>query len=481
MFKYKFQLLFCLVTGLLSNISAQPAADIIITNGTIINIETGRLEKGKAIVLKNGKIKAVINQPKIKMLKNYVTINAAGKFIMPGLWDMHVHFGGGDTLLEENKNLLPLYIANGITAVRDAAADISPAVLEWRRQVNEGILTGPTIFTSGPKIEGINSIWIGDLEVGSVEEMKKAMDSLQQLKVDFIKITDNTLRPSLYLETVKEARKRGLPVSGHIPYALTMKEVVDAGLSSVEHMAYALKAGAANDEEIAAAVLSGKLANKEVMPLVLKNFDEAYAMKVYRYMAQKGTAVVPTLSISRITAYLDKEDHWQDDYLKYIGEGLKNTYHWRVQRAAGDSKEAVELRHQVFEKAASLLPLLHKAGVTIIAGTDAGYLNSFDYPGQGLHTELALLVKYGLTPLQALQSSAINGPRYFGLQQTYGRVAGGYAADLLILDKNPLVDISATQTIAAVFVKGKYFSRIVLDSMLTEIQARAATPVNRRK
>lgn len=212
---------------------------------------------------------------------------------------------------------------------------------------------------------------------------------------------------------MKAARKLGWPVSGHIPYALTMDQVVDAGLSSVEHMGYVLKAGATGEATIAQNILEAKLTSKEVMPLVLQQFDEKYALEVYKRMAAKGIAVVPTLSISRVTAYMDQENHWNDDYLKYLGQGLKNTYFWRIKRAAGDSKEAIALRHQVFEKAASLLPLLQKAGVTIIAGTDAGYLNSFDYPGVGLHDELGLLVKYGLTPLEALQASIINGPAYF--------------------------------------------------------------------
>ena len=385
-----------------------------------------------------------------------------------------MHFGGGDSLLEENKALLPLFIANGITAVRDCAADISGAVLQWRNETASGKLLGPTIFTSGPKLEGIKSIWIGDLEVGTIEEMQKAMDSLQGLHVDFIKITDNTIKPEIYLAAIKEARKRGFKIAGHIPYALTLPQVSDAGLSSVEHMGYVLKAGAKNEAFISSQFASGAIAGKDIMPMVLQNFDTAYAMSVYKKMAANGTAVTPTLSISRATGFLDQEDHWKDDYLKYIGQGLKNTYWWRVKRAAGDTKEAIALRHTVFERSAGLLPLLHKAGVTILAGTDAGYLNSFDYPGQSLHTELALMVKYGLTPLEALQASIINGPRYFNKQKQYGQIEKGFFADVLILDENPLKDISNTQKINAVVTKGNYLSREALDKLLKDIEAKAA-------
>lgn len=460
--------------SLIGSLYAQKPSQWVISNPTIINIETGKLVKGKDVLLSGNTIKAI--QPHQKNYPAAIDVqDATGKYLIPALWDMHMHFGGGDSLIDENKNLLPLFLAHGITAVRDAAADISPAVLAWRNAIRSGQLEGPVIFTSGPKIEGLNSIWIGDLEVGNSAALLLALDSLQKLKVDFIKVTDNTIIPELYLQALQEARKRGWPVSGHIPYALTMEQVVDAGLSSVEHMAYVLKAGATNEAEIARLYREGKLTGKEVMPQAIQHFDEAYALSVYRKMAAKGTAVTPTLNISRITAYLDQEDHWQDEYLDYIGQGLKNTYWWRVNRAAGDNAAAIALRHQVFEKAASLLPLLKKAGVLIIAGTDAGYLNSFDYPGRGLHDELELLVKYGLTPLEALQAAISSGPRYFKLEHQYGKIAPGFYADFLLLNNNPLEAISNTRHIFAVVNKGKFYNRTMLDELLQQAKQQAAT------
>ena len=450
-------------------------ADIIITGAHIIDIRSGKIIDNKLVIIKSGNIIAVADNANLYRYTADVIFNGSGKYIMPGLWDMHVHFGGGDKLIEENKNLLPLYIANGVTTVRDAAADLSKYVLQWRTAIDEGTLPGPRIFTSGPKLEGYKSIWIGDLEVGTIEEMKAAMDSLQKMKVDFIKITDNTIRPDIYLAAVREANKRGLKISGHVPYSLTMKEVTTAGLSSVEHLGYALKAGVANEKDMAEKIGAGKLTNRDATPLILENFNEDTAMSIYKLMAKYGTAVTPTLSISYITSYLDKDDHHNDDYLQYIGRGLRRTYDWRVQRAAQDSKEAIELRHRVFEKSASLLPLLQKAGVTILAGTDAGYLNLFDYPGRGLHLELEMMVKYGLSPLQALQASVINGPAFFKQSNRYGSIEKGKRADILILNNNPLQNIAATKEINAVIVNGKFFNRQMLDKLLVEIKAKAAT------
>ena len=449
-------------------------ADIIITGAHIVDVKTGKIIDNKAVLIKGQQVLAVEDKGAISQYSATTIVQANGKYIMPGLWDMHMHFGGGDTLIEENKNLLPLYLANGITTIRDASADLSQYVLQWRSAIAAGQLSGPRIFTSGPKLEGYKSIWIGDLEVGTIDEMKKAMDSLQKIKVDFVKITDNTIKPDIYLAAIREANRRGLKISGHVPYALTMKEVTDAGLGSVEHMAYVLKAGSKNEKEIADKIANGTLTNKDATPLILKSFDQSSAMTVYKTMARNGTAVTPTLSISYITAYLDKDDHKNDVYLQYIGKGLQRTYNWRVQRAAQDSKEAIDMRHQVFEKSASLLPMLHKAGVTILAGTDAGYLNSFDYPGLGLHHELEMMVQYGLTPLQALQASVINGPAFFNKQNEYGAIEKNKRADILVLDENPLQNISATQSINAVIVNGKLFSRQMLDALLVDIKTKVA-------
>ncbi|MFT4022529.1 MAG: amidohydrolase family protein [Flavihumibacter sp.] len=277
-----------------------------------------------------------------------------------------------------------------------------------------------------------------------------AFDSLQKLRVDFIKITDNTLKPELYLKAVAIARKKGWPVTGHIPASLPLEQVSDAGLSAVEHFSYLRKAGAMPD-----------------------GFDTAQALAVYRRLAANGTAVVPTLNISRTIAYLDSNDHANDDYLRYIGKGLKRTYDWRVQRAAKDDAAAVAKRHRDFEAAASLLPLVKASGIKIIAGTDAGYLNSFDYPGIGLHDELALYVKYGLSPLEAIQASVLNGPAFFHLGN-YGSLEKGKAADIVFLRNNPLENIEATRSVQAVMRGGRYLDRKALDALLAAIAKKVA-------
>ncbi|GAB3884208.1 amidohydrolase family protein [Spirosoma agri] len=466
-------LLFLLATAEMS-IAQKQTVDVLIKSGNLIDVRTGTIQTKKLIATRGKTIVGVFDESRLADFKAKTVIDATGKYIIPGLWDMHVHFGGGDTLIEENKNLLPLYIAHGITGIRDAAADLSSSVLQWREQIAKGELAGPTLFTSGPKLEGYKSSWVGDIEVSTNAEVDKMLDSLQRMKVDFVKITDNTITPDIYLYILQEAKKRGMKTSGHVPFALTMDQVTSAGLGSVEHMSYVFKAGSTRDKEVAEKVRAGQLTARLASPMVMQSFDEATALPVYRRMAKNGTYVVPTLNISRTIAFLDQDNHQNDTYLQYIGPGLKNTYAWRVNRVAKDGPEAIAERHAVYEKTSALLPLLHKAGVTIMAGTDAGFLNSYVYPGLGLHQELSYFVKAGLTPLQALQSAIIPGPEFLRKSDLYGSIAAGKSADILLLDRNPVAAIDATQAINTVILRGTVYDRKALDGLLSEAKKKAS-------
>ncbi len=443
--------------------------NLIINNVNIIDVVNNKIIPNRFIAIQKNKIVEISGSSLSKTYSTIESIDATGKYIMPSLWDMHVHFGG-DTLRAENKMLLPLFIAMGVGHVRDCAGDISLDVIDWKSEIAKGKLLGPTIFTSGPKLEGINSIWPGDLEIADEIGLTKALDSLQKLKVDFIKITDNTLAPDLFLKSIAAAKKRGWKVTGHIPSTFNVDVFSKNGLSAIEHISYLQRSASKYEDSITKLRAANKISSKEANELYLKSFDSTVAATKFKQLAANGTAVVPTINGSFITTYLDKTSHANDDYLKYLGPALKRTYNWRIDRAAKDNTEAIVSRHQNFEAAANLLPLLYKSGVTILAGTDAGYLNSFNYPGLGMHDELAIMVKYGLTPQQALICSIVNGPAFFNQSKEYGSISKGKNADLLILNENPLIDINNTKKIDAVIYKGKYLSRKVLDQLLSDTE-----------
>lgn len=463
------------LVALVSPAAARERADLLIRDANIVDVANGRILSGQAVAVRGDTIVAV--GPDSAIARDYESdrnVNAAGKFVMPGLWDMHMHFGGGAELANENKALLPLYVANGVTTVRDCAADISEFVLAWRSDVAAGRLLGPTIYTSGPKLEGYKPIWKGTLEVGTPDEVDAALDKLQAMKVDFVKITDNTLKPDIFLYAVKEAKRRGLRTSAHTPYALTIEQAADDGLSSIEHIDYLIKAGSPKEAEIGKAYAAGKMTYGAASDAFVDSFDPAYARGVYRRLAAKGIYVTPTLNMGRILAYLDREDHSKDPDLAYIGPGLRKTYDWRVERAAKATPEQVAARHREYELSKRVLPMLVEAGIPILAGTDAGYLNSFNYPGEGLHEELERYVEAGLTPQQALVTATITGPAFLGHSDRYGALAGGKAADILILDSNPLEDIKATRTVRGVVLHGKWIDRAALDGLLDQAKAAAA-------
>lgn len=452
--------------------AAEPKAepvDLLIRHANVVDVIAGEVRSDRLIAVRGDRIVAVAPDAKAARYAAQRSIDATGKYAIPGLWDMHVHFGGGEALIEENKNLLPLYVAHGIAAVRDAAGDLSPSVFQWRDAIAAGRLDGPTVFTSGPKLEGYKSIWPGDIEVGSSAEISAALDRLQGWKVDFVKITDNTLSPELFLDALKQARARGLKVSAHVPFVLPVDEISAAGLSSIEHVEYVYKAGSSQEAEISAMVRRGEIDSREGWNRIQATFDRDTALAAYRRLAQRGTAVTPTLNGSYVTTYLDRDDHKADDYLKYIGPGLQATYAWRVERAAKDDAAAIERRHRRYQGNAAILPLLQQSGVNILAGTDAGFLNSFNYPGVGLHDEMQRFVENGLTPLQTLRAATINGARFLGRDKGHGSLDAGKAADIVLLDADPLRDIGATRRIDTFVLRGKVHDRAALDAMLTAV------------
>jgi imidazolonepropionase-like amidohydrolase len=455
--------------------AAQPDAQILIRHVTVVDVEHGRAIPDQAVVTAANDILAVGDDAAIaKSWKAAKTLDARGRYVIPGLWDMHVHFGGGVDLIEENQALLPLYVAHGITTVRDASGDLATQVLAWRGEIARGTLFGPTLLSSGPKIEGLNPIWKGTLETGTEADVDAAITKLKALDVDFVKITDSTLKPELFLHAVRQARAAGLRASGHIPLALTVRQAVDAGLSSIEHLDYAFDAGAKDEAAIAAEFAAGRIDRAEAGRRLDASFDRATAMEMYRYLVSKNVFVTPTLNGSRLIAWLDRDKHADDEYLQYIGPKLRKTYEWRVQRSAQADAAAVAFRHAHFDRMAAIMPMLQEAGVTIMAGTDAGFLNSFNYPGIGLHDELALYVEKGLTPAQALSSATRAGPTWFDKLDRYGSLARGKAADLVLLDKNPLEDIRATRAIHAVIMRGKLYDRDALDRMLADTRTKVA-------
>ncbi|WP_439881997.1 amidohydrolase family protein [Pontibacter sp. MBLB2868] len=450
-------------------------ADLVITNANIVDVQEGKVLPNKTIIIKDGTIQEIIGTDTKATYKTASTIDAAGKYVIPGLWDNHVHLRGGPALEEENKNLLPLYIANGITTVRDAGGDLYPSIRAWRKQIEAGNIAGPHIISAGPKLDGPNPTWEGSIEVPTVAEVPAALDSLQKLDVDFVKIYDSTISGDVFLAIVKEAEKRGMQVSGHMPFTIKLGDAIDLGLDATEHLYYAFKAGSAKEDSITQAIVASQATAKPIgfydaLHMLYDTYDPQVAARTFNLMAEKNTAVVPTLYISSVLNNLKYEDHSQDAYLPYIGEGIIKTYERRISSAKRQPEASVQFMRDLNAKFHTMVPPMQKAGVTILAGSDAGAYNSYVYPGQSLHKELEMLVEAGLTPAQALRTATINGARFLNRAQNYGTVEAGKAADLVLLDKNPLEAISNTQRIQTVIFGGKVYTHQDLQQLLEQVK-----------
>ena len=190
--------------------------DLVISHVTVLDVETGRLRPNQTVAVAQGKI--VRLGPAGAALPARRTLDGRGRYLLPGLWDMHVHFRGGDSLAAANQKHLALYLAHGITTVRDAGGDLTPTIYRWRRELAAGTLAGPHLFTSGPKIDGPGAVWPGSLEAETPAQVSRALDSLQQLRVDYVKIYDSKISGDTFLSAVEQAEARHLKTTGHMPY-----------------------------------------------------------------------------------------------------------------------------------------------------------------------------------------------------------------------------------------------------------------------
>ncbi|RXG15592.1 imidazolonepropionase-like amidohydrolase [Leeuwenhoekiella aestuarii] len=461
------RLIFTLIlSALLFNSCGNPPPQFsaAIHNVNIIDLETGEILKDQSVFIAGDTIHSIIKSKDLLTSSAAQQIDGSGKYLMTGLWDNHVHFRGGKELTEENKKLLNLFIANGITTVRDAGGDLTTAVKEWQKQITDGNLVGPTIYTSGPKIDGPGATWAGSLEVSNNEEINTALDSLAQLNVDFVKIYDSKINGENYLKVIAEAEKRGMITSGHMPYSVTVEETTNAGIDAIEHLYYVLKGCSIEEIAITEAVKNNETGFWNSLDRVMKTYSDSVAQETFSKLKENDVFVVPTLHIGHTLSHLDETDHTTDEYLKYIGPRIQKTYAGRINSAKNASPEFIIMRKNLDSAFVKLAGELAVNNVKLLAGSDSGAFNSYTYPGISLHKELKALVDAGLTPLQALQTSASNGSKF--LQKQLPEIKSGAAADLVLLNSNPLENIQNTQDIFIVVKSGKTLSSEDLENLL---------------
>lgn len=460
-----------LVALLLPTACAPPPADVVISDVRVVDVDAGQVTGPATVILRDGLIETIATGDDAQAATDTPAaqrLEGEGGYLIPGLWDMHVHFRGGEELADDNRALLPLYVANGVTTVRDGGGDLTPAVLEWRDRISSGELVGPRILTSGPKLDGPTGGWEGSIRLIAPSQVPAALDSLDALGADYIKIYDGTTPADVYLEIIREAERRDRIVTGHMPFSVDFRESVRAGLDATEHLYYAYKGGAANEDSITARERSDDpLGFWQALDVL--EWDDERAAETWALMAEYGTAAVPTLHIGRVLSWVDQEDHTSDPELAFIPPAIEETYAGRVRSARASSPAARESRRALQEHFIGMVGPMHAAGVPILAGSDAGPFNSYVYPGFSLHDELAELAGAGLSNADVLRIATLGAATFMRRADELGSVGEGFRGDLVLLGSNPLDDIAATRDLRAVVLDGRtVLDRDALDALLDE-------------
>jgi imidazolonepropionase-like amidohydrolase len=387
----------------------------------------------QTVLITGDRITALGKTGTLKLPAGARIVDATGRFLIPGLWDMHVHLG--------SKSALPLFIANGVTGVRTMDGD--PEYQAWRREVKAGAVVGPRMVIASSVFDGPQSYFGDHLKVGTADEAREAVRKARRDGAEFIKVHDLIPREA-YFAIVDEARKQGLPVAGHVPAAMTPEEVSDAGQASIEHLT-------------------------RMDDLSLDGQDRGRAVALFDRFRKNHTWQCPTLVMTRNYTLLANPSLAADPRLRYVAPRRRES--WRRMNDGSLSVRGWMARKQLYRKRQAMVGAMQRAGVGILAGTDLA--NSYLIPGFSLHDELAILVECGLTPMQALQAATRNPARFLGREQEPGTLQKGSLADLVLLDADPLADIRNVTQVRAVVADGRFYDRTALDRLLTEAEAAA--------
>ncbi len=443
-------------------------APIAITHVTVINPGTSSVEANRSVVITGDRITSVSDAAKLQPPKNARVIDATGQYLIPGLWDMHVHSAFGDWFPGGRDIILPLFIANGVTDVRDMGGEV-PVLQGWRKEIASGRIIGPRMVISGPMLDGYlpngKLRFPSSIPVTTPAAAVAAVDSLKKQGVDFIKVQSEISRDA-YVAAAAEAHKQGLPFVGHVPDKIRIREVVAAGQTSIEHLMGIFEGCSTAEDKF--------ISGQGNLKLLLTTQDQKRCDSLIKLLAQSQTWQVPTLVWQRGGEFLDQLDWKHQPLDKYVPA------YWRdvTWRRFNDEmmpdllRDPLALRKEYFARNLQIVGAMHRAGVPFMAGTDTAP-GVYVMPGFSLHDELANFVEAGFTPMEALQTATSNPAKFLGIEVSSGSVESGKIADLVLLAANPLTDIRNTRKITFVMAHGRLFDRAALDRILMQVETAA--------
>jgi imidazolonepropionase-like amidohydrolase len=421
--------------------------DCLITNVNVVDVKTGNILKNKTILIDNNRITAIYDKEIISS-DSTIVIDGHGKYLIPGLWDMHAHYKWSHVDLD------PLLIANGITGVREMWGNM-PALVDIPQKIQQEENLSPDIYTSGDIIDGDPPSFPGSVVVVTTpDEAVKAVNKQIGKKVDFIKVY-SSLSEECFMAISTEAKKKNIPFAGHIPNQVSIYKAIDAGMASSEHLNGILYACSSNARIRSTHVLKS---NEEL----ISTFSEERFDSLCCVLAKSSMWLCPTLTVLRAIGYLNDTTITNDKRMAYLPGYIIDIWNQKT-KGSNDGDMSSKARY-LFEL--DLIGKMNKKEVKLIAGTD--FPNPYVFPGFSLHDELALMVKGGMSALDALKSATLNAAIFMNKENDFGTVEVGKMASLVLLNKNPLENIEDTKSIETVILRGKVIRRNVLDTILTQ-------------
>lgn len=423
--------------------------DCLITNVNVVDVNTGKILVNKTVAIDNNRISAIYDS-EVSGSDSAIVVDGRGKYLIPGLWDMHAHYKWSHVDLD------PLLIANGITGVREMWGDM-PAFVEIPKRSQPDELLSPDVYLSADLLDGNPPCFpMGCLVVTTPDEAVAAVNSQIDKKVDFIKVY-SALTEDAFMAIAKEANKRNIPFAGHIPNGVSIYTAIEAGMSSSEHLYGFLNACSSVDTSNEALV---------------NTFSETRFDSICSVLAKSSMWLCPTLTVNRASGYLNDSIFINDSRIAYLPGYVLAIWNQKMspytKNQIDDFAKSSRARY-LFEL--SLIGKMSERGVKILAGTD--FPNPYVFPGFSLHDELALMVKGGMPTLDALRSATISPAIFMNKTADFGSIEVGKQASLLLLNKNPLENIENTKTVETVIVRGKVYTRKALDSMLEQAKSNA--------
>lgn len=428
---------------------------ILISNVNQIDVANGSLLKNRQIVIDSGKIKRITDH--IENPEAYTTtIDGTGKYVIPGLAEMHAHIPPPSTPAERVEEVLFLYVANGITTIRGMLGH--PGHLTLREVAKEGRIISPRIFTSSPSLNG-NS-------VTSKEEAIQKVSAYQKAGYDFLKIHPGIQR-DVFDQVVATANEVDIPFAGHVPVAVGIRHALQSKYASIDHVDGFLE-GLVPESANVAPTDNGFFGYAFTPLADTSKIDELVALA-----KQNNVWIVPTQSLfERWFAPITSDELLQQPEMIYMPKTTLQNWKTRKDESINDPSFNTEQWQEFDRIRKQLIAKLNANGHGMLLGSDAPQL--FNVPGFSIHHEIQGMLGAGMTPLEILKSGTLNPARYFGMENTFGDLKVGLDADLVMLDSNPLDDMTAMKEITGVMLRGRWIPKEEINEKLAIVAKHAS-------